>query len=158
MAMREEKCCLFYAIASLQPVAFPHSWKVVFFELWQCSFRGAIWPHHSTSFQIFTDHPKTLCYNVWPTDSAGNKWEHKYVPYRNVERTVSQLCTLVTPHWNTSLRDSRNVALFSSSSGWHALSTTHSSGSHSHIPKLYRMIKNSLCTWWLQYKKHAKIF
>jgi hypothetical protein len=25
------------------------------------------------------------------------------------------------------------------------------------LPK-YRVIKKSLCTWWLQYKKHAKIF
>jgi len=46
-----------------------------------------------------------------------NKLKHKYVPYRNVELTVSQLCILVTPHWNTSLSESRNVALFSSSSG-----------------------------------------
>lgn len=85
---------------------------------------------------LFTNHSKALCYKVWPSDSTGNKLKHKYVPYRNVELTVSQLCILVTPHWNTSLSESRNVALLSSSSGWQALSTTHSFGSDSKVNKL----------------------
>jgi hypothetical protein len=34
-----------------------------------------------------------------------------------------------------------------------------SSSRHSHsLFSLYRVIKKSLCTWWLQYKKQAKIF
>lgn len=85
---------------------------------------------------VFTHHSKTVFHKVRPSDSTGNKLKHKYIPYRNVDRTVSQLCILVTPHWNTSLSDSRNVALFSSNSGWQALSTTHSFGSHSQAPKL----------------------
>jgi hypothetical protein len=41
MAARGEKCRSFDAISSLQPVVFPLSWKVVFFDLWQCSSSGA---------------------------------------------------------------------------------------------------------------------
>jgi hypothetical protein len=53
MAARGEKCrCSFDAIASLRPMVFPLSWKVVFFELWQCSARGAIYSSHL--FEIFT--------------------------------------------------------------------------------------------------------
>jgi hypothetical protein len=44
MATRGEKCRSFDAIASPRPVVFPLSWKVVFFELWQCSSRGVIYP------------------------------------------------------------------------------------------------------------------
>jgi len=42
MSARREKCHSFDAIASPRPVVFPISWKVVFFELWWCSSRGAI--------------------------------------------------------------------------------------------------------------------
>jgi hypothetical protein len=37
MAERGEKCSSFDVIASPRPVVLPLSWKVVFFELWQCS-------------------------------------------------------------------------------------------------------------------------
>jgi hypothetical protein len=44
MAARGEKCrCSFDAIASPRPVVFPLSWKVVFFELWQCFSSSAIY-------------------------------------------------------------------------------------------------------------------
>lgn len=52
-----------------------------------------------------------------------------------MDRTFSLLNILVTPHLN-SFSGSRNVTLFSSSSGRQAFSTTYSFGSHSQVPKL----------------------
>jgi hypothetical protein len=44
------------------------------------------------------------------------------MPHSKAVHTVSWFCILVTPHWNTSVSESRKVALFCSNSGWQVLS------------------------------------
>jgi hypothetical protein len=64
MATRGEKCrCSFDAIASPRPVAFPLSWKVVFFELWRCSSGGAIlWCTANKILSLIFEYFSKLCH------------------------------------------------------------------------------------------------
>jgi hypothetical protein len=101
--------------------------------------RGSTW-HEATIFNmLFTNCPCwTLVSQVWATEA----------------RLVSVSCALFWVDMQRVLLRMERMCLKKGDrkeQKWISVAVDSYSG-------MYRVVKKSLCTWWLQYKKHAKIF